>query len=74
MAAYTRDFLVSAFADKYRAASKTEEYFLDFKIRMGYFFYDDLVAEHGLTKGRAIFRERCSLDAAAIKTYKESLK
>jgi hypothetical protein len=74
MAGYTREFLVCAFADKYRACSKTEEYFLDFKIRMGYFFYDDLIVEHGTTKGKAIFRERCSLDAEAIKKYKEGLK
>ncbi len=74
MAGYSRDFLVSAFADKYREVSITEDYFFDFKTRMGYFFYDDLIAEYGEAKGKAVFRERCSLDAAAIKKYKESLK
>lgn len=63
---YTREFLVCAFADKYRVCSKTEEYFLDFKQRIGYDHYDKV--------GKAQFRKDTSLDAAAIKLYKESLK
>ena len=66
MAGYTRNFLVDAFADKYRVVFKTDDEFYDFKIRMGYEFYDEV--------GKDVFRERCSLDAAAIKKYKESLK
>ncbi len=64
--AYSREFLVCAFADKYRPVFKTEDEFFDFKIRMGYDFFDEV--------GRNVFRERCSLDPAAIKKYKESLK
>jgi hypothetical protein len=66
MARYSRDFLVSAFADKYVVVFKDNEDFLDFKIRMGYDHFDKV--------GKDQFRIDCSLDAAAIKAYKESLK
>lgn len=66
MAGYSRDFLVSAFADKYEVVFENYDDFLDFKIRMGYDHYDKV--------GRDQFRKDCSLDADAIKRYKESLK
>lgn len=66
MAGYSRDFLVSAFADKYAVVFENHDDFLDFKIRMGYDHYDKV--------GKEQFRKDCSLDADAIKKYKESLK
>lgn len=42
-----------------------EDDFFDFKIRIGYDFYDKV--------GRDKFRLYTSLDASAIKEYKESL-
>jgi hypothetical protein len=65
-AGYSRDFLVSAFADKYEVVFENREDFLDFKIRMGYDHFDKV--------GKDRFRTDCSLDAEAIKQYKESLK
>lgn len=66
MAGYSREFLVSAFADKYEVVFDTIDDFYDFKIRMGYDHYDRV--------GKDQFRIDCSLDAAAIRAYKESLK
>lgn len=66
MAGYSREFLVSAFADKYEVVFADIDDFYDFKIRMGYDHFDKV--------GKDQFRIDCSLDAAAIKKYKESLK
>lgn len=66
MAGYSRDFLVSAFADKYEQTFKDESDFFEFKIVMGYDHYDNV--------GRDQFRKDTALDAVAIKKYKESLK
>lgn len=66
MAGYTRDFLVSAFADKYQVVFANIDDFYDFKIRMGYDHFDKV--------GKDQFRIDCALDAAAIKKYKEGLK
>jgi hypothetical protein len=64
--AYTRDFLVSAFADKYAAIFATDDEFYEFKIKFGYDHFDKV--------GRDQFRKDCSLNADAIKKYKENLK
>jgi len=66
MAAYTREFLVSAFADKYAVVFENIDDFYDFKIRIGYDHFDKV--------GKDQFRIDCSLDAEAIRKYKESLK
>lgn len=66
MAGYTRDFLVSAFADKYAITFDTEDDFFEFKIKMGYDFFDKV--------GKTAFRVYTALDAAAIKQYKESIQ
>ena len=62
MAGYTKEFLVSAFLDRY--VSLDSEKFDDLE-KMANKFYDDV--------GRDKFRVYCSLDAAAIKQYKENL-
>lgn len=66
MAGYTRNFLVDAFADKYAATFLNKEDFFDFKIRMGYDFYDAV--------GKNAFRLYTGLDAQTLKQYKETLK
>ena len=66
MAGYTQDFLVSAFADKYEGNFKTTSEFLEFKQKFGH--------DHYAKVGKDTFRKDCSLDAAAVKEYKESLK
>ena len=64
---YTRDYLVSAFADKYEQTfDGDEDAFFDFKIRIGYDHYDKV--------GKLQFRKDCSLDAEALRKYDESLK
>lgn len=66
LAGYTREFLVNAYADKYRHCFKTEDEFFEFKCNLGYDFYDRV--------GKDKFRVYASLDAEAIRKYKESLK
>lgn len=66
MAGYSRDFLVSVFADKYKRTFEDNDDFLEFKITMGYDHYDKV--------GKDQFRKDTALDAATIKEYKEGLK
>ncbi len=61
---YSRDFLVSAFADKYEPTFATHDEFLEFKITIGYDHYD-LV-------GKDQFRKDTALGAQAIKDYKNA--
>lgn len=62
MAGYTKEFLVAAFLDRY--VSLDTQKFGDLE-KMANTFYDDV--------GRDKFRVYCSLDADAIKKYKENL-
>jgi hypothetical protein len=62
MAGYSKEFLVSAFLDRY--VSLDTEKFTALE-EMADKFYDDV--------GRDKFRVYCSLDADAIKKYKENL-
>lgn len=71
--AYTREFLVEAYGSRYQHLMSEDEY-ADFIVELGYNFYDGMIAVHGLVTGKKKFREYCSLDADAIKLYKESLK
>lgn len=62
MAAYSRDFLISAFLSRY--VTLPEDQFIQL-VEMAYQFYD--------RAGRDKFRVYCSLDAEAIKLYREQL-
>jgi len=62
MAAYSRDFLISAFLSRYVTLPEAQFTKL---CEMAYQFYEQA--------GRDKFRVYCSLDAEAIKLYKESL-
>lgn len=62
MAAYSRDFLISAFLSRY--VTLPEDQFTQL-VEMAYRFYEQA--------GRDKFRVYCTLDAPAIKLYKESL-
>jgi hypothetical protein len=62
MAAYSRDFLISAFLSRYVTLPEAQFTSL---CEMAYHFYEQA--------GRDKFRVYCSLDAEAIKLYKESL-
>jgi hypothetical protein len=65
MAAYTKDFLVDAFMSRFLACSLiTIEQLVELE-SMANRFYDEV--------GRDKFRVYCSLDADAIKTYKQSI-
>jgi hypothetical protein len=59
-AGYSREFLISAFLSRYYSLP-TEEF--EAQERLAEKFYDEV--------GRDKFRVYCSLDAAAIKKYKE---
>lgn len=61
MAGYTKEFLVSAFLDRYVSLPTDKFEALE---KMADTFYDEV--------GRDKFRVYCSLDAAAIKQYKEN--
>lgn len=61
MAGYTKEFLVSAFLDRYVSLPTDKFEMLE---KMADTFYDEV--------GRDKFRVYCSLDAAAIKQYKEN--
>ncbi len=67
--AYTREFLVEAYASRFRDNMTKTEY-NSFKQRIGFASYDAWVAELGLTAGKKKFREQASLDADAIRKYK----
>lgn len=71
MAGYSREFLVDAFVSRFPFKTFAEQE--SFTQRMGFDFYDKCVAELGITNGKKKFREYCSLDAEAIKTYKETI-
>lgn len=62
MAAYTKEFLISAFLSRY--VTLPEDQF-ESLVEMAYSFYD--------RAGRDKFRTYCTLDADAIRLYKESL-
>lgn len=62
MAAYSRDFLIAAFLSRYVTLPEAQFASL---CEMAYNFYDQA--------GRDKFRVYCTLDAPAIKLYKESL-
>lgn len=62
MAGYNKDFLISAFLSRY--VSLPEAQFASL-CEMAHTFYEQA--------GRDRFRTYCSLDAAAIRAYKETL-
>ncbi len=64
--AYTREFLVEAFAYRFRPTMKTEAEYQEFKQKMGFDCFDKV--------GKDKFRILASLDAGAIKKYKEAIK
>jgi hypothetical protein len=65
MAAYTKDFLVDAFMSRFLACSLiTIEQLVELE-SMANRFYDEV--------GRDKFRTYCSLDAEAIKVYKQTI-
>ena len=66
MAGYTKDFLVDAFVSRYAETFKTSEELNRFREVYGSRHFDKV--------GKDQFRKDCSLDAAAIKLYKDSLK
>lgn len=66
MAGYTKEFLVSAFVSRYAHTFKTSEELEKFREVYGNQHFDKV--------GRDQFRKDCTLDAAAVKLYKESLK
>ena len=61
MAAYTKEFLISAFLSRYVTLPEAQ---FESLCEMAYRFYD--------RAGRDKFRVYCILDAQALKTYKES--
>lgn len=61
MAAYTRDFLISAFLSRYITLPEAQ---FESLCEMAYRFYDEA--------GRDKFRVYCSLDADAIKLYRST--
>jgi hypothetical protein len=65
MAAYTKDFLVDAFMSRFLTCSLiTIEQLVELE-SMANRFYDEV--------GRDKFRTYCSLDAEAIKVYKQTI-
>jgi hypothetical protein len=62
MAAYSRDFLISAFLSRYVTLPEAQFASL---CEMAYQFYNEA--------GRDKFRVYCSLDAAALKLYRNQL-
>jgi hypothetical protein len=65
MAAYTKEFLIDAFMSRFLACSLiTIEQLVELE-SMANRFYDEV--------GRDKFRVYCSLDADAIKTYKNTI-
>jgi hypothetical protein len=62
MAGYTKEFLMNAFLSRYESLGEAK---LEWMAQMASDFYDEV--------GKDEFRKYCSLDAAAIKLYKESL-
>jgi len=62
MAAYSRDFLISAFLSRYVTLPEAQ---FESLCEMAYQFYD--------RAGRDKFRVYCCLDAEAIKLYREQL-
>jgi len=65
MAAYTKDFLVDAFMSRFLTCSLISIEKLVELEEMASRFYDEV--------GRDKFRVYCSLDAEAIKVYKQSI-
>jgi len=65
MAAYTKDFLVDAFMSRFLTCSLISIEKLVELEDMANRFYDEV--------GRDKFRVYCSLDAEAIKVYKQSI-
>ena len=65
MAGYTKEFLVNAFLDRFVNCSLVTLDQLESMETMANDFYDQV--------GRDKFRTYCSLDADAIKRYKETI-
>ncbi len=61
MAGYSKDMLVDAFVSRYKSVPCSYDL-----LKMANEFYDKV--------GKDEFRKYCSLDAEAIKAYKNSLK
>ena len=62
MAAYTKEFLISAFLSRYLTLPEAQ---FESLCEMAYNFYEEA--------GRDKFRIYCSLDADAIRAYKQCL-